>query len=162
MGVTDQPCRDQVGYFGRRAGSARAIGQDGNAELATRRVADIGEAPAAAVAEEGEVAEPLDDHGKAIAFAFDIAAEAVKPLRIERDVPQRFFGQDTALRKAKEQAGGIGRRIRLFRLPDENPIQSMTLSREIALRADRDNALYVKIVQEDGHQIWSSPIYIFR
>jgi hypothetical protein len=59
-------------------------------------------------------------------------------------------------------AGGIGRRIRVFRLPDENPHRTLQLSRRIRLRQQRDNALYVCVTQEDGHLIWSSPIYVFR
>ena len=58
--------------------------------------------------------------------------------------------------------GGIDRRIRIFRLPDENPHRALTLERRMKLAGDRDNALYVRITQEDGHFIWSSPIYIFR
>jgi hypothetical protein len=60
------------------------------------------------------------------------------------------------------EAGGIGRRIRVFRLPDENPCQRLRLSRRIPLKAMGDNALYVCLTQEDGHLAWSSPIYIFR
>ena len=59
-------------------------------------------------------------------------------------------------------AGGIQRRIRVFRMPDENPHTRITLERRITLRADRDNALYVRVLQEDGHIVWSSPIYVFR
>jgi hypothetical protein len=60
------------------------------------------------------------------------------------------------------EAGGLGRRLRVFRMPDENPHKTCTLSKKITLADDRDNALYVRIIQEDGHVIWSSPIYIFR
>jgi hypothetical protein len=56
----------------------------------------------------------------------------------------------------------LGRRLRVFRMPDENPHKTCTLSKKITLADDRDNALYVRIIQEDGHVIWSSPIYIFR
>ena len=35
------------------------------------------------------------------------------------------------------------------------------IERRIALKKGVDNALYVNIVCEDGHQIWSSPIYVF-
>ena len=59
-------------------------------------------------------------------------------------------------------AGGIRRRIRVFRLPDENPYREVKLSRRIALKPAGDNALYVCLTQEDGHLIWSSPIYVFR
>ena len=58
-------------------------------------------------------------------------------------------------------AGGIRRRIRVFRMPDENSHTVARLERRITLEKSVDNALYVNIVCEDGHQIWSSPIYIF-
>lgn len=58
-------------------------------------------------------------------------------------------------------AGGIGRRIRIFRLPDENPARRLQLVRRIPLRRESDNALYVRVTQEDGHLAWSSPIYVF-
>ena len=59
-------------------------------------------------------------------------------------------------------AVGLGRRLRVFRMPDVNPHKKCTLSKKIALVDRRDHALYVRIIQEDGHVIWSSPIYIFR
>lgn len=57
-------------------------------------------------------------------------------------------------------AGGIQRRIRIFRLPDENPHLRMTHEREILLSPAHDNALYVRVSLEDGHLAWSSPIYL--
>jgi hypothetical protein len=60
------------------------------------------------------------------------------------------------------EAGGIARRIRVFRLPDENPHRQVRLERRVTLAGDRDNALYVCLTQENGHLVWSSPIYIFR
>lgn len=60
------------------------------------------------------------------------------------------------------EAGGIGRRIRVFRLPDENPNRKVHVERTIPLRSEGDNALYVCLTQEDGHLVWSSPIYIFN
>jgi len=58
--------------------------------------------------------------------------------------------------------GGIKRRIRVFRMPDENTHCRARIERRVALADDGDNALYVCITQEDGHLIWSSPIYIFK
>ncbi len=58
--------------------------------------------------------------------------------------------------------GGIDRRMRIFRMPDENPHYSVTIERRIKLADDRDNALYVRVTHEDGHFVWSSPIYLFR
>jgi Protein of unknown function (DUF3604) len=59
------------------------------------------------------------------------------------------------------EAGGIGRRIRVFHLPDGNPHRRLRLSRRVPLKSTGDNALYVCLTQEDGHLSWSSPIYVF-
>ncbi len=58
--------------------------------------------------------------------------------------------------------GGIERRIRIFRLPDSNPHDAVTLERRIELRERGDNALYVRVTHEDGHYSWSSPIYLIN
>ncbi len=58
--------------------------------------------------------------------------------------------------------GGIERRIRIFRLPDSNPHDAVTLERHIELRSRGDNALYVRVTHEDGHYSWSSPIYLIN
>jgi hypothetical protein len=57
-------------------------------------------------------------------------------------------------------AGGLERRVRLFRLPDELPTRHLRLEVPVALRHGVDNPLYVRLTQEDGHQAWSSPIYL--
>ena len=69
---------------------------------------------------------------------------------------------DIGLHDLAFEAGGIGRRIRVFRLPDENPHRRLLLSRRIPLKTTGDNALYVCLTQEDGYLVWSSPIYVFR
>ena len=77
---------------------------------------------------------------------------------IEAEVPLADIGfEDHAL-----EVGPIGRRVRLFRLPDDNPHREVALERDIAIDPGRDNSLYVRITQEDGHMAWSTPIYIFR
>jgi Protein of unknown function (DUF3604) len=84
-------------------------------------------------------------------------------LRIETALVQTEIPVDEiGLEDLVFEASGLARRIRVFRLPDENPHRHVTLERCIALAPDRDNALYVRLVQEDGHLVWSSPIYIFR
>ena len=59
-------------------------------------------------------------------------------------------------------AGGLERRIELMRLPAEMTKRSLMLNRRIALRAKGDTRLYVRVEQEDGHRMWSSPIYLIR
>jgi hypothetical protein len=38
----------------------------------------------------------------------------------------------------------------------------MELRRKVGLRAIGDTRLYVRVQQEDGHRMWSNPIYLFR
>jgi hypothetical protein len=84
-------------------------------------------------------------------------------LRIDTALVQADIAiEDIGLDDLVFEAGGIARRIRVFRLPDANPQRRVTLERRIALSDDRDNALYICLTQEDGHLVWSSPIYIFR
>ena len=69
---------------------------------------------------------------------------------------------DIGLEDLVFEAGGIRRRIRIFRLPDENPHRQVRLERRVPLIDGHDTALYVCLTQEDGHLVWSSPIYLFR
>ncbi len=77
---------------------------------------------------------------------------------IQQDIPVKDIARDEIV----FENGGIHRRIRVFRLPDSNPHYEIKLDRYISLRREGDNALYVRVTQEDGHFIWSSPIYLFR
>jgi hypothetical protein len=94
------------------------------------------------------------------AWLADPAAGSLKieTALVETEIPVAEIGLEDLV----FEAGGIARRLRVFRLPDENPHRSVTLERRIPLAGDRDNALYVCLTQEDGHLVWSSPIYIFR
>ncbi len=60
------------------------------------------------------------------------------------------------------EAGGLGRRMRVFRLPDSNPHSRVRLSRRVSLKAGEDNALYLRATLEDGAVVWSSPVYLIR
>ena len=60
------------------------------------------------------------------------------------------------------EAGGLERAIKLQRLPETMRETRMTLRRKIKVRAKGDTRLYVRVQQEDGHRMWSSPIYLFR
>ncbi len=59
-------------------------------------------------------------------------------------------------------AGGLERKIRAFRLPEENPHRAIKTELEIPLKTDADNPLWVCVTTEDGFQAWSSPIYAFK
>jgi len=84
-------------------------------------------------------------------------------LRVDTDlIKEKIAIKDIGRNELIFANGGIDRRIRIFRLPNENPHFAITLERRINLLNDQDNALYVRVTHEDGHFVWSSPIYIFR
>ena len=88
---------------------------------------------------------------------------AAGKLRIDTDlVKQEVNVADIGRDEMIFENGGIERRIRVFRLPDNNPYNALRIERRISLRDDHDNALYVRVTHEDGHYSWSSPIYLFR
>jgi hypothetical protein len=60
------------------------------------------------------------------------------------------------------EAGGLERAVRLQRLPEVMHERRLAVRRRLRLRPAGDTRLYVRVQQEDGHRIWSSPIYIFR
>ena len=72
-------------------------------------------------------------------------------------IPVAEIGRDDLI----YDAGGIERRIRVFRMPDANPHRRIRIERRIELKPGVDNPLYVRLTQEDGHYVWSSPIYVF-
>jgi hypothetical protein len=59
-------------------------------------------------------------------------------------------------------AGGLGRRIRAFRLPELLTEADHDSQTHIPIAPGRDNPLWVRITTEDGFVAWSSPIYVFR
>jgi hypothetical protein len=58
--------------------------------------------------------------------------------------------------------GGLGKRISVLRLPDAQLPAQIELSRTIDLPLETERRLYVKVMFEDGHMAWTSPIYIRR
>jgi hypothetical protein len=58
------------------------------------------------------------------------------------------------------ELGGLGRRIRVFRLPQENRTRSWKTSCRVPVRAVGDTPIWVCVTLESGHQAWSSPTYL--
>jgi len=59
-------------------------------------------------------------------------------------------------------AGGLARKIRVFRLPEELTVREVTHRVEIPLKANGDNQLWICVTTEDGFQAWSSPLFVYR
>jgi hypothetical protein len=69
---------------------------------------------------------------------------------------------DLGIEPREVAAGGLERAVRLQRLPEVMREHRITLRRKIRLRTNGDTRLYIRAQQEDGHRLWSSPIYLFR
>ena len=59
-----------------------------------------------------------------------------------------------------DASGVLPRRVRVFRLPDENNAFSVRFTQAIEAGGEGDHPIYVRVTTEDGHQAWSSPIYL--
>ncbi len=61
-------------------------------------------------------------------------------------------------------AGGIGKQVRVHRYSQSNPHTSFTFQTNILLTPipTRDERIFVKVILENGHQAWSSPIYFIK
>jgi hypothetical protein len=57
--------------------------------------------------------------------------------------------------------GGVSKKLSLYRLPEHLP---RTFSIELALGDlhPGDNPIYLRIMQEDGHLAWTSPVYLIK
>jgi hypothetical protein len=82
---------------------------------------------------------------------------AIDTALVKAEIPVASIGLED---RVFDTGGGIQRRIRAFRLPDENTRRHLKLERRLKPTRGRDDALYVCVTQEDGHLIWSSPIYV--
>jgi len=82
-------------------------------------------------------------------------------LRIETNVVSgevdlRALAEQTA----KFDAGGLNRTISVYRLPEQDWSRHVKFDHSVSFTGGSDVPVYVRITQSDGHQAWSSPIYL--
>ena len=58
-------------------------------------------------------------------------------------------------------AGGLDRKLRVFRLPEQLQSRQVHQRIKVPLQAVDDNPLWICVTTEDGFQAWSSPIFVF-
>jgi hypothetical protein len=56
--------------------------------------------------------------------------------------------------------GGLDRRLSVYRLPGTDWSRRLTLDHIVTFAGDADLPVYLRVTQSDGHQAWSSPIYL--
>ena len=57
-------------------------------------------------------------------------------------------------------AGGLDRKLRVFRLPDARLSRESRANRSVKLTGGQDDPIWIAVTTEDGFQAWSSPIYL--
>jgi hypothetical protein len=56
--------------------------------------------------------------------------------------------------------GGLGRRLSVYRLPEADWSRRVTIDHTVRFLGGADLPVYLRVTQADGHQAWSSPIYL--
>jgi len=56
--------------------------------------------------------------------------------------------------------GGLGRKLSVYRLPEADWSRRLALEHRVTFAGGADLPVYVRVTQADGHQAWSSPIYL--
>jgi hypothetical protein len=62
--------------------------------------------------------------------------------------------------KVDFDGGGLGRMLSVYRLPETDWSRRLTLEHNATFNGGADLPVYVRVTQADGHQAWSSPIYL--
>ena len=58
--------------------------------------------------------------------------------------------------------GGLGRRLSVYRLPESDWSRRVALDHMVSFEGPADLPVYLRVTQADGHQAWSSPIYLIE
>jgi hypothetical protein len=56
--------------------------------------------------------------------------------------------------------GGLGRQLRIYRLPEADWSRRVSAHHTVRFAGGKDLPVYLRVTQADGHQAWSSPIYL--
>jgi hypothetical protein len=56
--------------------------------------------------------------------------------------------------------GGLGKMIEVYGLPSRQGPREYSCTLPLTALHDGDNPIYVRMMQEDGHMAWTSPVYL--
>jgi hypothetical protein len=83
--------------------------------------------------------------------------------RLDVETPHGAVSVDLATLGILDQVfefGGLGRRIRVFRLPEDNQACSWSVACTVPVQSEGDTPVWICVTLESGHQAWSSPTYL--
>jgi len=82
-------------------------------------------------------------------------------LRIETNIVSGEVDLSRLTEATMEFDGGaLGRKLSVYRLPEADWSRRLTLEHHATFNGGADLPVYVRVTQADGHQAWSSPIYL--
>jgi hypothetical protein len=58
------------------------------------------------------------------------------------------------------ECGGLGKKIEVYRLPNRQGPREYSCTLPLTELHDGDNPIYIRMMQEDGHMAWTSPVYL--
>ena len=58
------------------------------------------------------------------------------------------------------EGGGLGRKLSVYRLPQQDWRRHVSLEHDVTYPGSADLPVHIRVTQADGHQAWSSPIYL--
>jgi hypothetical protein len=56
--------------------------------------------------------------------------------------------------------GGLGRQLSIYRLPEEDWGRHLAVEHDVTHSGNADLPVFIRVTQVDGHQAWTSPIYL--
>ena len=56
--------------------------------------------------------------------------------------------------------GGLERRLSVYRLPENDWSRRVSVEHTVAHSGSADVPVFIRVTQADGHQAWTSPIYL--
>ena len=69
---------------------------------------------------------------------------------------------DVGLRPKSWQCGGVAKKIEVYRLPNRAGANRFSFRVPLSRLRSGDNPLYLRVMQEDGHMAWTSPVYLHK
>jgi hypothetical protein len=75
---------------------------------------------------------------------------------VSGEVNLAALGDDTV----SFDGGGLGRKLSVYRLPEDDWSRHVTLDHSVTFPGGADLPVYLRVTQSDGHQAWTSPIYL--
>jgi hypothetical protein len=84
---------------------------------------------------------------------------------IELDTHQYHVECDVAslgLEPRVWDCGGLGKRIEIYQLPDRQHARDFSFALPLTELRQGENPIYVRMMQEDGHMAWTSPLYLLK